>query len=469
MPVRLPVRALCAAVVATALVAAAGAAGALVDPGSGTTYETARVVVPMTFPVVGATSVTDTFLSCRSGCDRMHMGQDLMGAKMSPVVAAFDGVVSTMRLDSGSAGNYLGITAERGPAAGWTVLYLHLNNDTPGTDDGRGTATWSVAPGLGVGARVVAGQLVGWRGDSGNAEDTGPHVHLELRKGTGWGGTVYNAYPSLLAARRLAAPLPSGPHPSGTLLRHPTGRLFVVDGAAKRPVSAGVLAANALPVASAVPMTAAESLGYPTWPALPLRDGTVAAAPDGGLWLVTGGARAAVTRTELATLGRPAPRVWPVSDEELGALPTGPLPATPYYPGALVRVEGTPEVRYVDSGGVLRPVDGPTMASFGWTYADVAVVAAPGNPPAAAHRTRAEAAPTDQPSPSGPAYGAPLPLRDGTLVQTRAPAVGVVAGGAFRQIRDARMLAAYGYAGRPRLLLPHAVVAALPTALLTAR
>ena len=63
----------------TAISGLAPAASAAVDPGTGTSYETAKVVVPLVFPVVGPTSYGNSFLACRSGCVRMHMGQDLMG------------------------------------------------------------------------------------------------------------------------------------------------------------------------------------------------------------------------------------------------------------------------------------------------------------------------------------------------------------------------------------------------------
>ncbi|MEO6205258.1 MAG: M23 family metallopeptidase, partial [Mycobacteriales bacterium] len=398
-------------------VAIASAASALVDPGSGTTYEMDQVVVPMTFPVLGPTSYSDNFLVCRSGCARMHMGQDLMGPKMSPLVAAFDGVVTSLKLD-GSSGNYVAITADSGRAAGWTALYLHVNNDNPGTDDGNGSPAWAFPAGIALGSRVLAGQLIGWRGDSGNAESTGSHLHFELRKGWGWSGTVYNAYPSLRAARRLSRPLPSGPHPSGTLVRHPNGVLFVLDGGLKRPVSPTVLAANRMSPASAVPMTAAESMTYGTLSPLTLRDGAVVRDDAGQLWLVTGGQRIAVTSTDLAALHRTNPRVFPVTGADLAQLPLGEtVPTTPYYPGALVRTDGTPEVRWVDAAGVLRPVDGATLVSYGWGHSDVTVVPA-----------------------SGPSYGDPLPMRDGTLVQTRAPVVGVISGGAFRRIYDSRMV-----------------------------
>ena len=424
--------------------------GAAIDPGTGTEYENTRVVVPMTFPVAGPVRFSDNWLVCRSGCARMHMGQDLMGAKMLPVLAAFDGVVTTLRRDSGSAGNYVGITADRGPAAGWTALYLHLNNDTPGTDDGKGSAAWAFPAGIAEGSRVLAGQLIGWNGDSGNAEGTGAHVHFELRKGDGWGGVVHNAYPSLVAARRLTAPLPSGPHPDGSLVRHPSGSLFLLDDARKRPISATVLTASGRSVAAAVPMTAAESLGYPTGPAAAVPEGTIVRDPRGTTWLVTGGTRAKAGAAVWATLGRLSPRVHAVTDADLTALPEAEAPTSPLYAGALVRAADEPTVHRVDSEGRLRPVTHPAvLASRGLSSADVAVLPAD---------ALDEVEVAD-----------PLDLRDGTLVQTYSNKVLVISGGYARRLHDARQVAAYGYVGRPRMLVPDALVASLPAAELTAR
>lgn len=427
---------------ALALLALPESARAAVDPGSGTSYETGTVTVPMVFPVVGPTSWSDSFLACRSGCTRRHMGQDLMGPKMSSLVAAFDGTVVSMTRDA-SWGNSVVIRADRGPAAGWSVAYLHVNNDTPGTDDGRGTAAYAFPSGIEVGSRVLAGQLVAWRGDSGDAETTGPHLHVELRRGDGWQGVVYNARASLSAARHLAAPLPSGPHPSGTLLRHPSGALFLLDGDEKRPVPATVLAALGRSPASAVPMTSAESLGYRTGAPAALPDGTVARDPGGRTWLVSGGTRSAA---DPAVLGRALPRVWPVTDADLAGLPVAPAPTTPLCPGALVRLGGV--VHLVGADGLLHPASPAVTGSYGWTSADVSAL-----PDGAAL----------------PPVGAPLGLRDGTLVQTAAHLVGVVSGGRLRPLRDAREVAAYGYSGRPRQLVPAAEVAGLPTAELSAR
>jgi hypothetical protein len=444
------------------------ALAALSTDTDGASYEsTAKVVVPMVFPVAGPaalTTYTDTFLACRSGCSRHHMGQDLMGPKLSPLVAAFDGVVSSLKRESApGGGNYVVITADSGPAAGWSALYVHVNNDTPGTDDGKGTAAWSFPAGIARGAHVVAGQLIAWRGDSGDAENTGPHCHFELRKGDGWGGIAYNAFPSLKAARHLAAPTASGPHPDGTLMRNAAGGLVVVGAGSQRPISPAVAAANGRSETSAVALPAAESRGYAVGAPVLLRDGTVARDGAGALWLVTAGQRVAATSAQLAVLGHPDPRVWPVGDGDLAALPvTDALPSSPYYPGALVRTDGTAEARYVDVDGTLLSVDAVALASHGWTTQDVAVL------PADAV-TSASASASGQVQRSASQTEGALDLRDGVLVQTPSHLVGVVSGGAFRRIWDSREVAAYGYIGKPRLLVPTALITALPAAELTAR
>lgn len=165
-----------------------------------------RVTVPLIFPIAGKVSYSDSFLASRGGGSRRHHGQDLMSAKLNPAIACFDGVVE-LNVGLGNAGNTVTIYGDNG----WTAEYYHMNNDTPGTDDARGTAEYCFAPGLKSGDRVNAGQLIGWVGDSGNAESTGSHVHFEL-----WNqvtGAVYNAFPSLQAAKRLAQPVVFAPAP----------------------------------------------------------------------------------------------------------------------------------------------------------------------------------------------------------------------------------------------------------------
>jgi hypothetical protein len=404
---------------------------------TGTAYSTDPVSVSMVFPVAGGvTSYTDTFLVCRSGCARKHMGQDLMGARMTPLVAAFDGVISSLRRETSvGGGNYLVITGDNG----WSAVYLHVNNDTPGTDDGRGTASFAFPAGMEVGTRVLAGQLVAWRGDSGNAESTGPHLHFELRKGSGWSGIAYNAYPSLRAARRLAAPLASGPHPDGSLLRTDSGTYFVSDGSLKHSLSAGVLVANGYNPASAVLATAAELRRYSTAPALALRDGALVAAPDGSVWRVVGATRYPATGGSAV----------PVADVDLAGLSVVEAPTGPTA-GMLVRWQNL--VYAVDADGLLHLLDRYVMASWGWTAADVIDLPEPPPvpvDPALAPSGDPSVAPSADPGlePVGPQIGSPLPLRDGTLVAISAFGPAVVS---------------HGYVGRPRLLIPAALVAGLP-------
>lgn len=163
----------------------------------------ADVVYPLTFPVMAPTYYSDTFGACRDGCTRTHTGIDIMGYgwKGLPVVAAHAG---TITMTTESAGRdccaIWGLTADDG----WKTMYIHLNNDTPGTDDGKG---WGFAPGIDVGVRVEAGQFIGWVGDSGNAERVSPHLHFELHNPS---GTRINPYPSLRAATKVEVPRVAG-------------------------------------------------------------------------------------------------------------------------------------------------------------------------------------------------------------------------------------------------------------------
>jgi putative cell wall-binding protein len=152
---------------------------------------------PIVFPVIGKASYSDTFGAPR-GTDRTHEGQDLMGTKLQPLVAAATGTISYITIPEASHGYSLRVTADDG----WTYSYLHINNDTPGTDDGQAELSDVFAPGIEKGARVVAGQLVAFMGDSGNAESTAPHLHFEMRDAS---GVLVNAVASLDAAERLAA------------------------------------------------------------------------------------------------------------------------------------------------------------------------------------------------------------------------------------------------------------------------
>lgn len=120
---------------------------------------------------------SDTYGAARSG-GRSHVGVDMMGPKMTPLLAAVDGTITWMR---SNGNNMLVITDEDG----WEYWYIHLNNDTPGTDDGANAYDEAFGPGIEVGAEVVAGQVIGYLGDSGNAEGSGSHLHFEIEDPSG--------------------------------------------------------------------------------------------------------------------------------------------------------------------------------------------------------------------------------------------------------------------------------------------
>ena len=177
----------------TALAATAGLVGTAAAAEVAADAETA--VREITFPVDGTYEYTDTFGASRSG-GRGHQGTDIMTPKLTELVAARDATVTWLKdtaTPDGSEGNYLMLEDDQG----WEYWYIHLNNDSPGTDDGANPEQWIFGPGIERGARVEAGQLVGYAGDSGNAESSGSHLHFEIHKPD---GSVINPYESLRRA-----------------------------------------------------------------------------------------------------------------------------------------------------------------------------------------------------------------------------------------------------------------------------
>lgn len=153
------------------------------------------VLKKLVFPVVGVTKYWSGFGECRDSCSREHHGVDILtyGYKGLPVVAAQSGVVTTVTYDKGNAGCSIRI---RGNDR-WETRYLHLNNDFPGSDEKGFTCP---APGIEVGTEVEAGQVIAYIGDSGNSEDTVPHIHFELRNRSGY---PIDPYRSLKNSKRV--------------------------------------------------------------------------------------------------------------------------------------------------------------------------------------------------------------------------------------------------------------------------
>ncbi len=112
------------------------------------------------FPVIGACAYSDTYGDARSG-GRSHEGVDIIARDGLPLVAVANGMISKIVVDRpGSlAGNYLRLSQ----ADGTYFTYIHLSR---------------FANGLFVGQRVVAGQIIGFVGQTGAA--SGPHLHFEV-------------------------------------------------------------------------------------------------------------------------------------------------------------------------------------------------------------------------------------------------------------------------------------------------
>jgi hypothetical protein len=158
-------------------------------------------VPPLLFPVVGPVTYTNDFGQARAGGP--HQGNDLLGTKRAPVVAVEEGTVQFWTT-SASAGCMLYLHG----VSGTMYEYIHLNNDLTTGNDNKGTcvAGVSYAPGLVDGQHVDAGELIGYLGDSGDANGIHPHLHFEVHPN---GGKAVAPFPYLQKAAQLLAPAPA--------------------------------------------------------------------------------------------------------------------------------------------------------------------------------------------------------------------------------------------------------------------
>ncbi len=147
------------------------------------------------FPIAGAVAFANDFGAARySGS---HQGNDLMAARRTIAVAAEAGKIKYWTTSS-RAGCMLYLYGK----SGTTYLYIHLNNDVTKGNDNRGKCVPGMAyyKGLKDGAEVEAGEAIGYVGNSGDADQTDPHLHFEVHPNDG-GAT--NPYPYLMKAERL--------------------------------------------------------------------------------------------------------------------------------------------------------------------------------------------------------------------------------------------------------------------------
>ena len=147
------------------------------------------------FPVLGPTTYMDDFGAPRAGAP--HQGIDMMAPKRALALAAEAGKVKFWT-HSATAGCMLYLYG----ASGTTYYYIHLNNDLTKRNDNKGkcVAGTAYAKGLKNGAKVAAGQVVGYVGDSGDANGLHPHLHFELHPN---GGKAVDPYRWLQSGQHL--------------------------------------------------------------------------------------------------------------------------------------------------------------------------------------------------------------------------------------------------------------------------
>ncbi|MEW5929166.1 MAG: M23 family metallopeptidase [Gemmatimonadota bacterium] len=142
----------------------------------------------MAVPVQGvrASSLRDSFLEGRSG-GRTHEAIDIHAPEGTPVVAVADGQI--VRLHQGAlGGNSIYHVDEDGRAR---YYYAHLER---------------YADGLAEGQRVKRGDVIGYVGDTGNAQPGDFHLHFSVSllndARQWWKGTPLNPY-ALLTGKEL--------------------------------------------------------------------------------------------------------------------------------------------------------------------------------------------------------------------------------------------------------------------------
>jgi peptidoglycan hydrolase-like protein with peptidoglycan-binding domain len=202
-------------------------AGAVVPAGAAEpVHEFGEVVdYPLVFPVGGDAELGGRSQFWDSRSNGTHHAQDILAPKLTPVYAAAAGTIAYVNYSRNPA--YLNpercCTLVIAHDDGWESWYIHLNNDSPGTDDGL---AWGIASGILPGTHVEAGQLIGFVGDSGDCDTIAgcpPHLHFELHDPA---DVIVDAYQALLTAAQAVraaegvapACTPAGTAPLAALL-----------------------------------------------------------------------------------------------------------------------------------------------------------------------------------------------------------------------------------------------------------
>ncbi len=152
-------------------------------------------VPPLVFPVLGEAAYIDDFGDARG--QGRHEGNDIMAPRRALALAAEAGTVK-FHVTSSRAGCMLYLDGE----SGTQYLYIHLNNDITSGNDNQGQCVPGISfmKGMKSGAKVLAGEPIGYVGDSGDADGINPHLHFEVHPN---GGGAVSPYAHLRKAKRL--------------------------------------------------------------------------------------------------------------------------------------------------------------------------------------------------------------------------------------------------------------------------
>lgn len=151
----------------------------------------------MIFPIIGDSRYSNDFTAPRS--NGQHNATDIIASKGQKIISAVDGTITFVPVPEPSYGYMVRVR----DADGFQYDYIHINNDTPGTDDGAGGPMNAYAPDMKQNYPIKKGQLIGYVGDSGNSEFTVSHLHFEV---TNPDGSKFNAYDLLTRARKYTTP-----------------------------------------------------------------------------------------------------------------------------------------------------------------------------------------------------------------------------------------------------------------------
>jgi hypothetical protein len=167
---------------------------------AGTANAAAEVPEVTAFPVVGNVSYIDDWHDPRPG--GWHEGNDIMSVRHQPAVAFESGWVEKWSRPKGAVPSCMLVLHGK---SGFEYWYIHLNNDRgPGNDNDAGCRK-AYAPGLSYHDHVGRGELVGFVGDSGDANGITPHLHFEVHRPS---GQPIDPFKYLNKAKHLLFPRP---------------------------------------------------------------------------------------------------------------------------------------------------------------------------------------------------------------------------------------------------------------------